>query len=189
MRLPQLRGDPDVIRAVAGDELVAANLYPVFRLRHAGSVLRVDAQAKRRSPEEIGDEPHARAVVREHPRTRSLEPLLRHDGLVGFAIEVGLHDAVRPENPGDVDRCAGAQAEVHAVPGDHLFLRQQPAANLDFAADSERVDALIAGGWLRAGAHRLPVVALRALAELASSRADQIELTVPVQILDAGHFS
>ena len=47
VRFPQLRGDPHVVRSVARHELIGANLHPVFGLRHAGGVLRVDAQPER----------------------------------------------------------------------------------------------------------------------------------------------
>ena len=47
VRLPQLRGDAQIIDAVARHELVAANLYPVLRHQHAGRILGVDAQSQR----------------------------------------------------------------------------------------------------------------------------------------------
>ena len=157
--LPQLRGDAHVVRAVLAAQLIAADLHPVFRLRHAGRVLRVDAQTERRPPQEVGHEAHPGAVVGEHPRARALQPLLGDNRFVGAAVEIGLHDAVRPDDPRDVDAGARAQAEVHGRSGDHLLLRQQAGSDFDVAADAERVDALIAGGRLRARANDLPVIA------------------------------
>src|SRR6185369_4398421 len=145
---------------VTRHQLVTADLHPVFGLRHAGSVLRVDAKPERRAPEEVGDEAHAGAVVREDPRTRSLEALLGDDRLIGPAIEVGLHDAVRPEDARHVDARARAQAEMRRLAGENLSLRQQAASNFYLSADAERVDALVAGGRLRLRPHDLPVIAL-----------------------------
>ena len=49
----------------------------------------------------------------------------------------------------------------------HLFLRQQPGSDFDFAADAERVDPLVAGRRLRARPHHRPVITLRAAPESA----------------------
>src|SRR6185436_1157062 len=180
--LPQLRGDPDVVGAVSRDHLVAANLHPVLRLRDAGRVHGVDAQAERRAPEEVGDKAHGRAVPGEYPRTRSLKPLLGRHLLVGLRIEVGLHDAVRPEDPRDVDGPPRAQPEMHRLAADDLSLREEPAADFDLPADAERVDALIAGRRLRPRTDDLPVIALAALADERGVLRDQVEHPVVVHI-------
>jgi hypothetical protein len=75
--------------------------------------------------------------------------LLGDDGLIGGAIEVGLHDAVRPEDARHVDSRAGAEAKMGGRAGQHLFLREQPRPDFDFAADAKRVDPLIPCRWLR----------------------------------------
>src|SRR5262245_2712464 len=189
MRFPQLGSDANVVSAVVGDELITANLYPVFRLRHAGGVLCIDAEAERRSPEEVRHEPHAAAVVREDPRARSLEPLLRHHSLVGLTIEVRLHDPVWPEDLRDVDARASAQPEMYGLACEDLSLCQQPTANLDGTAHTKGVDPLVTSCGLCLGSHHLPVVALRTTTEksdrLSFADADQIELAVPVHIGDA----
>src|SRR5215831_8738440 len=193
VRLPQLGGDADVVDAVARDELVAANLHPVFRLRDTRRVDGVDAQPERRSPQEVRDEPHVVTVVREHPRARSLEPLLGDDDLVGLAVEVGLHDSVGPEDPRDVYTGARAKTEVHRLAGENLFLRQEAAPDFDLAADAKRVDALIAGRRLRLRTQRLPVVALRAFPEKSNRMtvfdAGEIQLAIAVQVGDAENVS
>ena len=117
MRLPQFGGDPHVVGVVPRHELIAANLHPVFGLRDAGGVLRVDAKPERRAPEEVGHEAHPGAVVGEHPGARTLQPLLGDDDLIGLAVELGLRDAVRPDDPRDVDARAGAQTEMHRRAG------------------------------------------------------------------------
>ena len=47
---------------------------------------------------------------------------------------------------------------------DGLFLDQQARANLDFAADAERIDALVANGLLRMRPNHLPVIVLGTMA-------------------------
>ena len=157
--------DPDVIGAVSRDELIAADLHPVFGLGHTSGVLSVDPQPKRRAPQKVGDEAHARTVVGEHPRTRAFQPLFGHDHFVGAAIEFGLHDSVRPDDSRDVDAGACAQTEMHRRTCEGLLLRHQTRSDLDVASDTERIDPLIAGRLLRARAEHVPVVVFRAFAK------------------------
>ena len=124
VRLPQLRGDADVVRAVARHELLARDPHPVFGLRHTRGVLRVDAQPKRRSPEEVGDECHAIAVPGKHPRARTLQPLLRHNRIVNAAAEFGLRDTIRPHDARDVNRRVRAETEMQRRTGEHLCLHE-----------------------------------------------------------------
>ena len=56
-----------------------------------------------------------------------------------------------------------AQAEMKLRPGDRLLLHQQAGADFDFAADAERIDALIANRLRRVRPHDLPVIVLRTL--------------------------
>ena len=76
MGFPQLGADPHVVCAITLGQLVTANPDPVFRLRDAGRVLRVDAQSQRRSPQEVRDEVQPGAIVGEDPGTRALQPPL-----------------------------------------------------------------------------------------------------------------
>ncbi len=75
---------------------------------------------------------------------------------------------------------------MRGLPREDLSLRQQPAADLDFAADAERVDALIASRRLRLRPHHLPVITLRcrgrATARVPVGHADEIELAVAVHV-------
>ena len=192
VRFPELRGDADIVRAVARHELVAANLHPVFGLRDAGRVLGVDAQTEGRAPQKIRDEAHSRAVVGEYPRTRALETLLRDDRLIRTTVEIGLHDAVRPEDARHVDARARAQSEMGRAAGQRLLLREQPRADLDLPANPEGIDPLIARGRLRARTHHLPVVTPGAPPEqtdrLTVGDADHVELAVAVEIDHAEDF-
>ena len=130
-----------------------------------------------------------RAVVSKHPGARALQALVGDDDLVGAAVEFGLRDAVRPDDPCDVDARARAQAEVHGRAGDRLLLDEQAGSDFDVAADAERVDPLIARDGLRARTDHLPVVARRASSQQAHRspirESDQIEVTVGVQVRDA----
>ena len=60
----------------------------------------VDAQANRRTPGHgVFHKFHLFPVIRIKKRTRSLEPLLGHNFLVGFHAELRAHRAIRPYNP------------------------------------------------------------------------------------------
>src|ERR1035438_1258036 len=49
IRLPKLAGDAQIVEPVVRDELIAANLIPLFCSRDAGRANRVDAQAESRA--------------------------------------------------------------------------------------------------------------------------------------------
>ena len=108
MGFPQLRCNPHVVRAIARNELIAANLHPILGLRDAGSILRVDPQPERRSPQKICHEPHPVSIVGKDPRARSLEPLLCDDRSIDGWIELGLGHAVRPDDARHIDARARA---------------------------------------------------------------------------------
>ncbi len=186
MCLPQFRGDTHVVGAVARHKLLTSDPHPVFRLPYTGGVLCVDAQPKRRSPEEVGHKPHTAAVPCKHPGARSFQPLLRHDRIVHAAAEFGLRDPIRPDDARDVDGGVGAETEVKRRAGEHLRLHEQSRSHLDVAADAERVDTLIAGILLCARTNHFPVIARRPFAEPSgwpsSGNADKIQHAVPVEV-------
>ena len=192
VRFPQLGADAHVVGAVARDELIAADPHPVLGLRDAGGVLRIDPQPERRSPEEVGHEPHPRPIVCKHPGARALEPLLRHDRLIDAGIELGLRHAVRPDDPRHIDARACPQSHMHRRSGDRLLLDEAAGSHFHFPADAERVHALVAGGSLRARPDNLMVISARAAAVephgLARRQPDEIELTVAGQIDGAPDF-
>ena len=188
MRLPELGGDSHIVGAVACRELIAANLHPVFGLRHAGGILRVDAQAERRSPQEVGHELHPRPIVGKNPRTGSLEALLRDDRLIDGGIELGLGHAVRPDDARHVDARPRAETDVDRRAGDRLLLHEPSGSHFHFAADPEGVNPLIAGRTLRARSNDLMVIAARAPAGqthgLPAGKSDEIELTITGEVDD-----
>ena len=186
--LPELGGDAQVVLAVAWGELIAANQHAVLGLRHPGGVLRVDAHPERRPPEHIGDEAQAGTVVGEEPRAGSLEALLGNEHAARRQVEVGLHHAVRPRHARHVDLRLLAQAEVDRGAGQDLLLHEEARARLDFAADPERVDPLIARRDVSPRADLLPPVAGAAPPEQPDRgtvlHPDQVEPAVGVQIGD-----
>ena len=160
VRLPQLRRDAQVVGAVARHELIAAHLDPVFGHQHVGRLLRVDAQAERRSPEHVGDKRHLAAVPGKQPRARALQAAAsprwpQSPATSNSDCSVPFGQTMRTTSA----RVAVADADVDDGRRDQALLHVQPGAHLHFAADAERVDALIArsGGGMRA--QRLPVVA------------------------------
>ena len=188
VRLPQLGGDAQIVAAVASRQLVAANAYPVFGLRDTRRVLRIDAKAERRAPQEVGHERDVAAVVGEHPRARPLQPLLRDEAIVDADAELGLRHAVGPDDPRHVDGRTRAEAEVHGATPHHLLLPDQTGLDLDLAADAERVDALVARVLLCTGGEGLPVITPAPLPEPAPGRvrrhAHQIEEAIVVGVGD-----
>jgi hypothetical protein len=60
------------------------------------------------------------AIPRKHPRARPLQPLLSHDRIVDAAAELSLRDAVRPDDPRDVNRGVRAETKVQRRTGEHL---------------------------------------------------------------------
>ena len=101
------------------------------------------------------------AVVGEEEWTGRLQALLGHDFLIRFHSKLGAHRAIRPNDPHHVRLGLLAQSEMKLRPGDRLFLHQQAGADFDFAADAERIDALIAHRLDRVRPHHLPVIVLR----------------------------
>ena len=187
VRFPQLGADPHVVGAVSRGQLVAANLDPVFRLRDAGRILRVDPQSQRRSPQEVGDE--AACPVPSSANTHGHEPLSRCSATSGWST--GGSNSACGTPFGQTIRVTSiavrvAQPDVHGRPGDRLLLHEPSRSHFDFAADAERVDALIAGRALRARPNDLIVIAAGARAgqtnRPARREADEIELAVAAEI-------
>ena len=77
VRLPEVGGDAHVVHAVAWLELVAADLDPIRRFRDSASVLGVDVEAERRTPQNVGHEVHPFAVPGEQ-EWAGAEKTLRH---------------------------------------------------------------------------------------------------------------
>jgi hypothetical protein len=140
---PEFGRDADVVHTASWLELIPTNLHPVFRLRNAGCVLRIDAQPQGRAPQKVSHKAHSSAIVCEDPRTRSFQALLGQDCLIRFEVEVHLEDAIRPNDASDVGRDPDTEAEVSRPPRQRLLLSQQSRADLHLAARAERVDALI----------------------------------------------
>ena len=167
-------------------ELIPANPHPVFGHLHVGGRLGVDAQAERRSPDEVGDEAHLAAVPREQPRARSFEPLAGAQDRVRRQLELGLQEAVRPGDARHFSHRRFAEAKVDDGRRNHLLLGVKARAHLDLAADAERVDALIAGRRHRARPQCLPAILLLPFhpddARALIAAADQLEAAVAVEI-------
>src|SRR6185437_2837869 len=107
--------------------------------------------------------------------------------LVCLGVEFGARDAIGPEHSDDIRARLRAQAEVNLRSGDQPLLQQEAGANLDRAADTEGVDALVAIGLRRTRPDDLPVIVFRApvlrLHGLPVAReAEERELAVPLQI-------
>src|SRR5689334_9029318 len=142
---PELGCDAQIVETVVRHELIAPDLVPLFRRFDACRAERVDTQTDRRAPRHrILYELHLLAVVSEQKRTRAFETLLDRDLLIGFEFKVGTHGAVRPNDADHVGTCLLPQSEVKQWTRDWLFLYEQAGANLHLAADTERIDALIA---------------------------------------------
>lgn len=80
--------------------------------------------------------------------------------MIGLQFKLRLHRAVRPDDARDIGLSVLAQPEMKNRRSDDLLLRQQAGADFDLAANAERVDALIAGGFGGAGADGLVVIIL-----------------------------
>ena len=77
-------------------------------------------------------------------------------------------------------------------PGDRLLLHQQAGADFDFAADAERIDALIADRLHRMRPHHLPVIVLRTLIDRLNrlpvgGKTEQIEMAIAAQVGGVKH--
>src|SRR6185437_4845946 len=143
------------------DELVPSDLEPLFRRGNARRADRIDAQADGRAPRHrVLDELHSCAVVGEEKWAGPLQALDGLHVLVRLRIEFGAGNAVRPQRPNDVRACLLSETEVNPRSGDQPSLQQQPGADLDRAADTERVDALVAEHFRGARPDDLPVIAL-----------------------------
>ena len=105
---------------------------------------------------------HRRAVPREEERAGAFQALLGQHLLIGLERELGAHRAVGPHDARDFRAGLVAKAEVKLRAVDGLHLHKQPGADFDLAADAEGIDALVAGGLVRARANDLPVIILRA---------------------------
>ncbi len=162
--LPQFRRDADIVEAIVRHELVAPDLVPLSRRRDLRRAERVDAQTDGGAPgHRILHKFHLLSVVGEKKRTGSFQALLGHDFLVSFHPKLGAHRAIGPDDSHHFRLCLLSQSEMKLRPGNRLFLHQQPGADFDFAANPERVDALIADRLDRVWPHNLPVIVLRAL--------------------------
>ena len=79
------------------------------------------------------------------------------------------------------------QPKMNLRPGDRLLLHQQAGADFDFAANAERIDALVAEGLRGARPNHLPVIVLGPVVDgldrlPVRGKAEQIELAVAVQV-------
>src|SRR5208282_5836843 len=117
----------------------------------------IDAQADRRTPgNRVLHKLHLLSVVSEQERTRSFQALLGDDVRVRVHAKFGADSAVRPDCLHDVRLGLFSQSKMKLRAGDRLLLHQQPGANFNFAADPERVDALVADGLYRVRPNDLP---------------------------------
>ena len=187
MRLPELRRNAHVVDAVVRPKLVAGNPDPVLRLAHASRILSVDSQAQRRAPEKVGDEAHASAIPRKHPRTRSLQTLLRDNHVIHRRAELRLRVAVRPHDARHVDAGARPEAEVNRCSSHDLRLDGEAGPYADLSANAEGVDSLITRCRLAARPNQLPVIACATPVghqpeRAAHHRCSQIEPAVVVSI-------
>src|ERR1700678_3433085 len=164
--LPKLGRDAQVINATAGRQLFAGNFEPLLGLVDARYGLRIDVQPKRGRPRRpIFHEADSLTIPREQHGARPFEPLSGENGQIRFQLKLRLYRPVGPHDARDLGFFPLAQAEMQDGRIDDLLLRQKPRANPDLAADSERIDALIAGaggGW---AAPRLPVIVLASVIE------------------------
>ncbi len=137
-------------------------MYHSSCCRDARGTHRINAQTKRRTPRNgVFHELHRRAVPREKERAGAFQALLGQHLLIGLERELGAHRAVGPHDPRHLRACLVAKAEVKLRAVDRLHLNKQPGTDFDLAADTEGIDALIAGGLVRARTNDLPVVILR----------------------------
>ena len=165
MRLPELRGDAQVVLAVAGSELIAAHLHPVLGHEHVGGRLGVDAQAQRRAPDQVGDEAHLAAVPGEEPGTGALEALLREHDAVGRAVELRLQRAV---GPGDADHLRARRSRPgrsgRPAPRSPASARASPVRISTSPPIPKELMRWSPGRGGRPRPHRLPVIGLGAAA-------------------------
>ena len=196
VRFPEFRRDAHVVpgrRAVFARtrlQLFPAYPDPVLGGHHARRFLRVDLEAQRRAPDEIGDEVYALPVPCEEPWTRSLEALLRQHDFPGKQIEFGLYAAVGPHDAGHVCDGVRTQPEMHDGPFDDLFLEGQSGTDFHFPPYAERIDALISHCFGGAQMHLLPVVGLASFVFQPDRRArfgksDQVQASVGGQVRDS----
>src|ERR1700741_2721897 len=164
---PKFAGDSQVIVAVARDEFVPWNFVPFLRGGDARCAQRVNSQTDGRAPRNcVLDELHFAAVPGKKEWAGAFQALLGQDFLVGFEREFGADRSIGPDDACDVGTGVFAKSEVELRSGYGLFLGQQCGADFDFAADSERVYALVSRGLSGARADDLPVIVFGAVIEL-----------------------
>jgi hypothetical protein len=115
------------------------------------------------------------AIPSKEERAGSFEALLGHHFLVGLNAEFRAHGAVGPDDTDHFGAGLVAKAKMKLRAGNRLLLDQQARANLDFSADAERIDALIADGLFRVRSDDLPMISLGALTPALRGLATRVE--------------
>ena len=100
----QLGGDAKRVDAIFCFELVATDLDPVLGLEDAGSILRIDFQAKWATPDTVGDKNHFFAIPCKQEWAATAEALVGDDrARLKVGTSFRLCGPGWPDDAGDVE--------------------------------------------------------------------------------------
>src|SRR5215212_67037 len=190
---PEFGSYTQVIVTITRYQLLSAYFVPLLSRCNTCCPKRVYTQANRRAPGHgVFNKFHLLAVVGKKKGTRALQALLGYDFLIGLYFKVSADGAVGPGNTYHIRTRLFTETEVKHRSGNRLLLHQQAGADFYFAADAERVYALIADSIAGTRPHDLPVIVFSALIDCLywpafASDAQQIKTPAVVNIGDVKH--